>query len=374
MTPMKIDLPYLYDEPDHRGNPRLYVRKGSRRIRIKERPGTDAFLSAYGAALEQVGARERARYRVATRGTFGWLAGQYFSSGAFQRLELKSQRTRRGIIEECLEEPRVPGSSDKLRDCPMRLVGPDHVQMLMDRRTGFPGAANNRLKYLSALFGWAIPKHLKANPARDIKPIHYSSDGFYTWTLEDVRQFEERHPIGTKARLALALLLFTGARRGDVVTLGRQHVRGGRLRFVPSKTRYKRATPVSLPVLPPLERIIKASPTGDLTFLVTEYGKPFTANGFGGWFRNRCDEAGLEQCSAHGLRKAGASIAAELGATDRQLMALFGWTSSNQANTYTKAANQEAMATEAAALLESGYSENASLSHPTDALSHRGSK
>lgn len=366
MTPMKVNLPYLYLEPDHRGNPRHYVRKGSKRVRIKEEIGSEAFMASYVAALEAVGAKDATRARLSPEGSFGWLAAQYFSSGAFQRLEAKSQATRRAIIDECLEEPRTPGSRDKLRSCPMALIGPDHVQMLMDRRQGFPGAQNNRLKYLSAMFGWAIPKHLKANPARDIKPIRYSSEGFYTWTLEDVRQFEARHPIGTKARLALALLLYTGARRGDVVTFGRQHVKNGWLRVIPKKTRHMRATALEIPVLPALEQIIKAGPTGNLTFLVTQYGKPFTANGFGGWFRERCDEAGLEHCTAHGLRKAGATMAAEAGATDRQLMALFGWTSSSQANVYTRAASQKRLAGEAARMLD--------LSHPEKPLSHRGSK
>lgn len=97
--------------------------------------------------------------------------------------------------------------------------------------------------------------------------------------------------------------------------------------------------------------MIARSPTGSLTFLETEYGKPFTAAGFGGWFRERCDQAGLPHCSAHGLRKAGATLAAENGATDRQLMALYDWTSEKQANTYTAAANRKRLANDAARLL-----------------------
>jgi len=91
-----------------------------------------------------------------------------------------------------------------------------------------------------------------------------------------------------------------------VVTFGRQHVKDGWLRFVPKKTRYRRATLSEKPFLPELERIVAQSSTGDLTFLVTAHGKPFTAAGFGHWFRDRCDEAGLPKCTAHGLRKAGA--------------------------------------------------------------------
>jgi integrase len=133
------------------------------------------------------------------------------------------------------------------------------------------------------MFGWAVSRNLmKSNPARDAKPFRYASDGFHTWTLAEVQQFEARHPVGTKARLALALLLFTGARRGDVVTFGRQHIKSGWLSFVPNKTRHKRARRSEKPILPELAQIISNSPCGDLTLLVTEYGKPFTAAGFGG--------------------------------------------------------------------------------------------
>jgi integrase len=224
--------------------------------------------------------------------------------------------------------------------------------MLRDRKAGKPGAANNRRKYLSSWFGWAVEQGLmRSNPAREVRRVRYATTGFYTWTVEDVRQFEERHPIGTKARLALALLLFLGVRRGDVVTLGRQHVKDGWLRMTPRKTRYRRLEISQKPILPVLADIIAKSQTGDLTFLVTEYGKSFTAAGFGGWFRARCDEAGLHHCSAHGVRKAGATIAAENGATDRQLMALYDWTSEKQANVYTAAADRKRLAADAAKLI-----------------------
>ena len=119
----------------------------------------------------------------------------------------------------------------------------------------------------------------------------------------------------------------------------------------------------SLAILPVLADVIARSPTGDLTYLVTEYGKAFTAAGFGNWFRERCDDAGLPHCSAHGLRKAGATIAAENGATDRQLMALYDWTSEKQANVYTAAANRKRLAGQAAQLLARDQSANTEVSH-----------
>lgn len=135
------------------------------------------------------------------------------------------------------------------------------------------------------------------------------------------------------------------------------------LRFVPRKTRHKRLEPSEKPILPVLADVIARSPTGDLTYLVTEYGKAFTAAGFGNWFRECCDEAGLPDCSAHGLRKAGATIAAENGATDRQLMALYDWTSEKQANVYTAAANRKRLAGQAAQLLARDQRVNTEVSH-----------
>jgi site-specific recombinase XerD len=109
------------------------------------------------------------------------------------------------------------------------------------------------------------------------------------------------------------------------------------------------------PTLPQLAEVIDASPTGDLTFLVTSAGKPFTAAGFGNWFRERWDEAGLSHCSAHGLRKAGATLAAEAGATDRQLMAMFDWSSASQATVYTAAADRKRLAKEGSRLLSQKF-------------------
>jgi integrase len=165
------------------------------------------------------------------------------------------------------------------------------------------------------LFLWAIEHDLvEENPARDVRRLTHTSAGHHSWTMEEVEQFEVRHPVGSKARLALGLLLYTGARRSDVVLLGRQHVKGGWIKFIAQKNQRRRPVTVELPMPPALVSIIDATVTGTLTFLVTEYGRPFTAAGFGGWFRTRCDEAELPHCSAHSLRKAGAARAAENGA------------------------------------------------------------
>src|SRR5262249_49928695 len=100
-----------------------------------------------------------------------------------------------------------------------------------------------------------------------------------------------------------------------------------------------------------VEGIVRGSRPGDLASRSRESVNPFTAAGFGNWFRDRCNEAGLPQCSAHGLRKAGASVAAENGATVHELMAIFGWLTMKEAERYTQAAQRKKLARNAAQLL-----------------------
>jgi integrase len=151
------------------------------------------------------------------------------------------------------------------------------------------------------------------------------STWYEPWEPGPALRYEQRHPIGTKARLALGLFFFTAQRKCDVVLFGRQHIRGGVLTFTQQKNGNRKPVKLELPVLAALQKIIDASPCGHLTILVTEFGKPFTAKGFGSKFRAWCDEAELPHCTAHGLRKAGAVIAAEKGATLQKSFTNFGY-------------------------------------------------
>ncbi len=147
-------------------------------------------------------------------------------------------------------------------------------------------------------------------------------------------------------------------RRSDVVKLGKGMERDGALHFTVTKGALRKGRPgasgakrLSLPILPALRAILDAAPSGHMTYLVTEHGRPFTAPGFGNKFRDWCNQAGLRHCSAHGIRKFDATAAAENGATAHQLMAMFGWDSIKQAEHYTRKASQQKLATGAMRLL-----------------------
>jgi len=348
-----MNLPkYVHKDTDRYGRVRYYYRPpGSAKVRLPDDPASPDFPTAIAAEdarrAERAKAIQPAKIILPSAGTLEWLCRQYFASPTFKALDARVQRVRRLVLEHCLREPVSPGAPESFAGAPIALVTTKAIKVLRDRKVNTPEAANSRIKYLRGVFGWAIEAEVDGvtcNPARDVKYLKGNVDGFHAWTLEEVEKYEAHHKAGSKARLALALLLYTGQRRSDIVTFGRQHVRDGWLRFTQFKNRNRKPVRLEIPVLPALAEIIEISPTGDLTFLETEFKKSFTANGFGNWFRKRCDEAGLNHCSAHGLRKAAAARLAEIGCTDREIMAITGHVTSKEVDRYTRGAAQRRLA------------------------------
>jgi len=207
-----------------------------------------------------------------------------------------------------------------------------------------PFAARNWLTTLRGLMAWAVSTGLREdNPAEGIKPTKAKIEGHHTWTEDEIAIFEHHYAPGTRARLAMALLLFTAARRGDAVLLGPQHIRGNRISYRQQKT----GRALAIPIHPDLAALIKATPSGHLTFLATLKGAHFTPGGFGAWFRKVCNDAGLPQCSAHGLRKAQARRLAEAGCSAHEIAAITGHRTLAEVQRYAEAADQANLAKKA---------------------------
>jgi integrase/recombinase XerD len=270
---MEIRLRYVVEDTDRHGNPRLYFRRvGQPKVRLPGLPGSDEFMAAYRAALSASGDIHR-HSRRAARGSFGHLCLTYYASATFKALDNSTQCWRRRALDAV---------SERHGDKPAVLMQGKHVRKLRDELADRPGAARNRLKALRALFRWAIEAdEAPHDPTRDVKAIAYATKGHHTWTLEEVEAFEDRHPIGSKARLAMAILLYTTCRREDAVRLGPQHIRNGRLRYRQAKNEHRSPIDCDIPLHSDFAEIIAATPSTHLTFLVTEQGRPFTPAGFG---------------------------------------------------------------------------------------------
>jgi integrase len=353
---------FLVEDVDRHGNVRVYFRrKGQPKIRLREMPGTEAFDDEYQRMFRgEIKPPSADQHTPETPGTMRWLCQQYYASAAFQSLAESTRKVRRGILEEICR---------RAGNFRYAMMETSHVAKLRDERAAFPDAANNRVKALRRLFAWANSaeyRYATKNPARDVGRLRSNNpDGIRAWSEPEAARYETRHPIGTKARLAFDLLLYTGVRRSDVVRLGPQMERvvyetspdGNtveiqKLVFTETKGGSRIVKTHELPILPPLRQSIDATPIGHMVYLVTAWGQPHSAKAFGNWFKKRCREAGLEEVSAHGLRKLGAQRCAEAGASEHQLMALFGWTNPQQAALYTKKANRAKLEAAAAPLLE----------------------
>lgn len=345
---------YVQELTDRHGHKRLYYRrKGYPRATLRGPIGSAEFIADYDAAATRSDAAPLGSPTRPTQGTWRWLCCAYLSSVDFRALDPSTQRVRRRAIELTWDEQAPNNAAITYAQCPVARLDARLIKVLRDRKADAPEAANGRLKAIRAVFTWACEADYAAgNPAREVKFLKSKKlGGFHAWDDTEISKFEERHPIGSKARLALALLLYTGQRRSDVAAFGRQHVKSGWLHFVQHKNRNRSPVTLQLPILPELQSVIEQSPTGDLTFLVTEFGKPFSHAGFGNWFGDRCREAGLSDCSAHGLRKASARRLAEWGATTEQIKAWCGWRTAKEADRYLREVNQRKMAGSVAKLM-----------------------
>ncbi len=289
-------------------------------------------MAAYQLALDGQASTPQIGAERTKAGTVNAAVVGYFSSAAFQSLSPSTKATYRGILENFRAE-----HGDKR----LALLERRHIETIISKRANTPAAANNLLRMVRTLMQFAVATDLRRDdPTIGVKPVRVRSEGFYTWTEADIAAFEAKHPIGSRARLAFGLLLYTAQRRGDVVRMGRQHIRDGVLSIRQQKT----GTQVDIPLHPHLREIIDATPSNQLTFLTTIDGKPFTAAGFGNLFREWCNDAGLPKCcAAHGLRKAASRRLAEAGCTAHEIMAITGHKTLKEVTRYTAAVDRKLM-------------------------------
>jgi integrase len=335
------------EDRDRRGNTRIYFReRGKKKIRIRAKVGTPEFDAEVERARRNVEPIAAKKER-AQEGTLGWLAEKYFREcHEYEQLEPRTRRIRKQIITAITAEPWRIGEADgpKVGEQLVNKFTRKTIEVLRDRKRKTPHAANHRLKAFRALFKWAVEQeHIEHNVVMDVRKLRVDPHGYHTWTPAEVERFQAHHPIGTRARLAIDLLLYTGQRVSDVIGFGPRSIDNGALVFTQHKGRNLHPKTLALPILPVLQATLDASALGRDTFLETTYGKPFTAAGFSIWFGSCCRAAGVPG-SAHGLRKAAATVAAERGATPHALMSIFGWSSLAMAQVYTKAANQRRLA------------------------------
>lgn len=314
-----------------------FRRAGYPRVRLPGLPGSPAFMAAYQEALDgpafPIGAAKRSK-----PGSVSMAIAAYYGSAAFAALAPRTKQMRRAILE------RFRGEHG---DKPVAMLPQKFIVLMLSKMKPF--AARNWLKSLRALLQSAIALEiLSDDPTQGIKLARVKTDGHHSWTEDEIALYETHWPIGSKPRLALAMALYTAQRRGDVIRMGRQHIKDGLLTVKQQKT----GVTLTIPLHPELRAIIDATPGEHLTLLTTKTGKAYAGNDFSEQFRVWCNEAGLpKKCIFHGLRKAALTRLADAGCSVHQISAISGHVTLREIERYTKAADRERLAREAMAQL-----------------------
>jgi integrase len=343
---------YVSRFKDRHGKERLrFRRKGYPSQYFTAPLGTEAFREEYHRfnspdAIAE--AREAAAASRCIPGSIGDLLRRYVAVPERLGPSEVTQTKVRNILERFCE-----GREDR----PVKGVTFEHIDAIIaktrvkridakGRKVGGVEAARKLRKELRRFFGFARKLGwIAVNPVDDSQPVKISpnerSIGFYTWTEDDIATYRAFWPLGTKQRLAMELMLWTDQRKVDAIHLGPQHVRNGKFAIRQSKT----GKLLTLPIAAPLAEAIAAMPeTEALCYLLTEWGRPFSPKGFGGWFRDQCDAAGLPKCTAHGLRKATMRRMAELEMPNKTMKSVSGHSKDDEVARYTEAADQERLA------------------------------
>ncbi len=323
--------PFLHHEFNRHRKPVWYFRRGKGpRTRILGEFGSVEFWAAYDAALNGT----RPARQGPAQGTFGWAMKQYHLSQAWLALSPATRRQRVNIFKHV---EKATGHT-KLMDWAR-----SDIVAGRDKRAATPAAAGMFVKAMRGFFSWALEAgHVSVNPTEGVKIVEVATEGFESWSDADVAAYRARWPLGTRQRVAFEVLLQTGLRRGDAVSVGPVHVTGGVIRIATEKTGAR----VSVAVTAELDEAIKAGPIGE-TFIVGAGGKPMVKEAFGNVFRTWANEAGVSK-SAHGLRKTAATTDAMDGYSDAELDAKFGWTGRQMAARSTRAASRERLSLAAA--------------------------
>jgi integrase len=321
--------PHLHKQITRHSKVVWYVRVGKgRRIRLRAAYGSEEFQAEYVSAMR---GEAPARPGKPASGTLAWLVDQYRAASAWTALSMATRRQRENIFKQILKTAGVE---------PYAKVTGKSIQAGIDRRSKTPHQARHFLDTMRGLFQWAVDaEHVKADPTAGKAVAKPKTKGFAVWDEDEIERFEQRWPRGTRERVMFDIYCYTGLRRGDAAKLGKQHMKQGFIRLDTEKT----GTRVVIPVLDILQKTLAAGPVGDLTFITTKQGKPMRKESIGNAFRDACRAAGIDK-SAHGLRKAAATRAANNGATVAELEAIFGWEGGRMASLYTRSADRERLA------------------------------
>jgi integrase len=293
-------------------------------------------MQAYQDAISGPAPLIRSRHKP---GTLGALAADFFRSTEFANLKPSSQRLYRIALDSVTERD----GHRLVRDLPTDKAR----KVIQEIGATRPGMANLTTKVLRRLFAYAVSIGLRRDNPFTRLPS-YKLGKHHTWNDAELEAFERRWPLGTRERLAYAILLYTGQRVGDAVRMRRSDIRKGAIHVIQQKT----GAELYIALHPALQRAIEAGPSNGIYLIGDRAGRPIKSRRLSVLIRSAARATGLPpECVAHGLRKAALRRLAEHGSTAKQIQAVSGHRTLTEVERYTEQANQARLAEAAIALL-----------------------
>jgi integrase len=320
-----LRLKYLKVYRDRHGTVRRYFRRpGHKALPLKGEPGTTEFMLAYQSAF---GTRVPAVDKTKA-GTFARLIAEYCQSAAFANLKPSSRKLYRLVLDRIAERHGHRLVRDARRS--------DARKMIEEIGAAKPAMANLTRAVLRLLMQYAVDAELRLdNPVAGLKT--YRTGTHHSWTDDELSQFEQRWPMGTRERLAFALLLYTGQRAGDIVKMRRSDLSDGLIRVIQEKT----GAELSIPLHAALIAAIKTAPARGVMLIGDASGRPIKRATLTRLMKKAAEMAGLPtRCLPHGLRKAMMRRLAESGSSAKEIAAISGHRTLKEIERYTAAADQ----------------------------------
>jgi integrase len=331
----KLRLKYVNQYRDCRGKVRCYFRRGNVRGPLPGLAGSAEFMRAYEGYLSGGVAVETPKTAMTAEGSFGRLVTAYYGSREFRDDLRASSKT----IYKRVLEPLVAAHGHRTAQLDHKAA----AKLIADIGEHKPSMANLTKSVLQTVYKFAVRQELVPdNPFLGIRP--FKEGTYHTWSEGELQIFETRWPVGTRQRLAYALLLYTGQRVGDVAKMRRSDIANGELHVIQMKT----GVELYLPIVPELEQAMRAYPANGLALIGDANGKPMTRSGLSQFMRKAIAAAGLPgKCKSHGLRKAAMRRLAEAGMSEKQIAAVSGHKTLREIERYTAAADQRRLARDA---------------------------
>ncbi|MBX9816160.1 MAG: tyrosine-type recombinase/integrase [Sphingomonas sp.] len=330
---VEAKLPYTYVVTAKRTGKKYWrFRRGDLHAALPGQPGDPAFHQKY-AALVDAAEREAVAPKGPASGTVAELVHLYRRAAEYGALRPSTQLDYGKTLDLIVEE---------LGDQPYRLVTQKMVKVVRDSYASTPRKAHKIKQMVSRLYSWAEEENLVReglNPAANIKRLKVRQKSYTPWSDFEIELFVSKAP----AHLARAvkLLLYTGQRCEDVVTMDWKQYQGAFVRVAQSKTNEPLEIATHRDLRAELDKVqLRRGP-----ILRNAEGKPYNANALRKAIGDHCAKIeNMPHRTPHGLRYSSASQLEAAGCTVGQIVSIIGHRTYQMAMKYALARRESAAA------------------------------